>query len=95
MSNKFQDYVTSQAFALTLSKPMCKALEFIYLQKFKGVGLQVVTHIPQLASIHALQERGLVVFDGEWKITTAGVLMFAVLEHAGLVKSPGVQSNAA
>lgn len=84
MSNAFQEYVTGQAFVLTLSRRMCEAIEFCVRQEIHSEGFRIVTHIPNFPSMRALKERGLV--DGG-KLTEAGALVYPLLVHAGLAKS--------
>lgn len=83
MSNQFQEYVTGQAFALTLSRRMCEALEYLMFMSVHVEGYRAVTIVPNIPTLNALKERGLV--DLPPRLTEAGRLMYPVLAHAGLV----------
>lgn len=84
--NKFEEYVTGQVFALHLSRRMCEALEFICRMDIHVEAYKSIPTIPNLVSIRALEERGLVAC-GPWHLTDAGKLLYPLLAHAGLVKS--------
>jgi hypothetical protein len=79
--SKFQEYVTGQAFALTLSRRMCEALQFVATDR---EGHAALPNIPQLSTMHALEERGLVERN-PWRLSEAGQLLYPLLAHAGLV----------
>lgn len=84
--SKFQEYVTNQAFALTLSRRMCETLEFVARMDLHPEGYKSLGVIPGLSSVHALEERGLIE-PGPWHLTEAGNLLYALLTHCSLVKS--------
>lgn len=94
--NSFADYVTSTAFSMSLSRPMCEAMEFWKADSMTrgGAGFQVVTSFPQVATCHSLQRRGLIehyVMDERGRrsqrLTEAGRLLYPLLVLAGLVRS--------
>ena len=81
--SKFQEYVTGQAFALTLSRRMCEALQFVAMDRDRQGALP---NIPQLSTMHALEERGLIERN-PWRLSQAGRLLYPLLAHAGLVEA--------
>lgn len=84
--SQFQEYVTGQAFALTLSRRMCEALEFVKANQFDPGAYRSMSTIPAMSTLHALLERGLVErCEKGWRLSEAGMLLFPLLEHAGLV----------
>lgn len=82
--NQFQEYVTGQAFALTLSRRMCEGLEFFATMDIHVEGLRALGFVPNMPTVNALRERGLVESQPP-RISDAGRLMYPVLAHAGLV----------
>lgn len=91
----FQDYVTSTAFSLTLSRPMCDAMQYMVGNSIEKKGFRIVGHIPQLMTMHSLERRGLVVHNGRsekflcmgWDLTEAGEALYPLLVMAGLCRS--------
>lgn len=95
--NQFQEYVTGQAFALSLSRRMCEAIQFIAINqcaKAAGCAVSMPEHIPIFATLNSLRERGLVEPKAA-KLTEAGWLLYPVLEHAGLVATIKRKTSAA
>lgn len=82
--NQFQEYVTGQAFALTLSRRMCEGLEFFTAQEIHVTGFHAIGFVPNLPTVNALRERGLVESQPP-RLSEAGRLIYPVLAHAGLV----------
>lgn len=88
--SQFSEYVTSTAFSLTLSRPMCDAMEFIMgesvpkTDKFRFVG-----NIPSLMTLHSLNRRGLVSHNDKsgWFMTEAGEALYPLLVLSGLCRS--------
>lgn len=91
MNRKFAEHVTQVAFNLTLSRAMIVRLTQVALgdreyRLFRHLGLTGV----EVPVGHRLRERGLIVAPdhnepGEYKLTEAGRLVFALLQEAGLI----------
>lgn len=87
MNKTFSEYTTSTAFMLALSKTQCNAL-LRYRREREGGGWCV---FHSLATIHALEARGLVVYQRDERgcanfggVTKAGELVTDLLIEAGL-----------
>jgi hypothetical protein len=87
--NMFKEYVTGQAFALTLSKRMCEAMQYLMVEAlWAGRGFRVVGTIPHSSTINSLIERGLVErIDRNVCLTGPGLAMYEVLVWSDLVMS--------
>lgn len=91
--NPFADYVTSTAFSISLSRPMCEAMEFFRFEEIAGRGWVIVSTIPAITTMHSLHRRGLVEkYENEkgqrnQRMTQAGLLLYPLLALAGLVRS--------
>ncbi len=90
MNRKFEEYVTSQAFALTLSKPMIEALRWQVVKESDEAALDDMQlfHGLNLMSFTALERRGLVYrHPGKAgvRVTEAGHLVYKLLAFANLV----------
>lgn len=81
MNHDFQAHVTSQAFVLSLSRPMIDLLERI--AKAKRVGTD--EWCAYLSPFYALRRRGLIdLKDGNARVTVEGELVLELCRRAGL-----------
>lgn len=99
-ASRFADYVTSQAFALHLSRPMIESLVYTVM-----TSSDTSTPFPNngLGSWSALERRGLI--ERSWthgpnggrkhriKATEAGKLVYQLCLLAGLVSHPGSEQR--
>lgn len=96
MNNNFQNYVTSQAFVLVLSRPQIESLYWVAYQSTKAR----LTYGPHLTSVYALQRKGLVVreshrFNNPWQLTEEGRLALELCKRAGLLINDAKRKAAA
>jgi hypothetical protein len=85
MSNTFRDYVTSTAFALTISRRQIEMLS--QLHQF-GDSWMLITTFDALARkglVERVQEKNGDQFSTTARLTEAGRLVIPLLKHAGLL----------
>lgn len=81
MNKEFQQYVTGNAFVLTLSQPQIEALAWVAMG---SKAREEYPNVPNLVSMQSLRRRGLIIWPR--MITKEGELVLQLCEHAGLVK---------
>ena len=90
MNHDFQAHVTSQAFVLTLSRPMIDLLDRIGRHP-KGTDLWCA----YLNPFYALRRRGLIdLKDGDARVTAEGELVLELCRRAGLASKPKLREAA-
>lgn len=87
MNNVFQQYVTGQAFVLTLSKPQIEALAWCAMS---NAGRNAYPGVPNFVSLHSLRRRGLIV--SARTMTKEGELVLELCRRAGLVEQALAQA---
>lgn len=89
--NQFSEYVTNQAFNLTLSKGQIKMLVWVINKDREGM----ISDGRFMMYLQGLQRRGLVFHDknhsimsedSSWKVTQEGILVHKLLICAGLAE---------
>lgn len=85
MSNTFRDYVTSTAFALTISRRQIEMLS--QLHQFGDTWMLITTFdaLARKGLVERVQEKNGDQFSTTARLTEAGRLVVPLLKHAGLL----------